>query len=114
MVLELSISYLTTTHIMTNEPTRLDLIENLLLQTAQRLDQVAQQQATNTQAIGNLTVKVDQLTTKIDNLTADVASLTEIAMQDIQNSEDDREAWQAEIRRIWEYLRDRNGGSAAA
>ncbi|AFZ61432.1 hypothetical protein H6G54_28520 [Anabaena cylindrica FACHB-243] len=106
---------------MTNQPSRLDQIEDLLLQTATnlnqvtiKLDRVAEQQTINTQSIGNLTVKVDQLTTKIDNLTADVASLTEITMHDIQHAEDDREAWQAEIRRIWEYLRDRNGGSAAA
>lgn len=99
---------------MTTEPSRLDQIENLLLQTAtnlnqvtQRFDQVANQQMVNTQAINSLTVKVD-------NLTADIASLTEITMHDIQHAEDDREAWQSEIRRIWEYLRDRNGGSAAA
>ncbi len=96
---------------MTTEPSRLDQIESLLVQTATnlnsvstRLDKVAEQQAVNTQAINNLTVKVD-------NLTADVDVLRDYFIQSIQNAEDDREAWKAEIRRIWEYLRDRNGGS---
>ena len=80
---------------MTNQPNRLDLIEALLLKTAQRLDQVAEQQAANTQAI--------------QSLTADVDVLRDYFLQTIQNAEDDREAWQSEIRRIWEYLRDRNG-----
>lgn len=106
---------------MTTEPSKLEQIEALLFQTAtnlnqvtQRLDQVANQQMVNTQAINSLTVKVDNLTVKIDNLTSDVVNLTDITMQSIQNAENDREAWQTEIRRIWEYLRDRNGGSAAA
>jgi hypothetical protein len=85
---------------MTTEPSRLDQIESILFQ-------VAQQQAANTQAIANLGVK-------IDNLTNDVVNLTDITMHSIQNAENDREAWQAEIKRIWEYLRDRNGGSYAA
>ncbi|MFM7366348.1 MAG: hypothetical protein ACKO2Z_00805 [Sphaerospermopsis kisseleviana] len=59
---------------MTTEPSRLDRIEAILLQ-------VAQQQAINTQAIGNLTSKVDQLTVKIDNLTGDVSDLTDIRMR---------------------------------
>lgn len=95
-------------------PNRLDQIEAILFQTVtslnqvtQRIDRVAEQQEVNTQAIAGLTLK-------IDNLTADIASLTDITMHSIQNAEDDREAWQSEIRRIWEYLRDRNGGSAVA
>ena len=103
---------------MTTEPSRLDQIESLLLQTATnlnsvstRLDKVAEQQAVNTQAINNLTVKVDNLTVKVDDLTADVDVLRDYFLQTIQNAEEDREAWKAEIRRIWEYLRDRNGGS---
>lgn len=38
----------------------------------------------------------------------------EHAEQDRVQAKQDREAWQAEIRRIWEYLRDRNRGSYAA
>jgi hypothetical protein len=92
---------------MTTQPSRLDQIESILFQ-------VAQQQAANTQAIANLGVKIDNLTNDVDNLTNDVVNLTDITMHSIQNAENDREAWQAEIKRIWEYLRDRNGGSYAA
>jgi hypothetical protein len=106
---------------MTTQPSRLDQIESILFQ-------VAQQQATNTQAIANLGVKIDNLTNdvvnltndvvnltnEVVNLTNDVCNLTDITMHSIQNAENDREAWQSEIKRIWEYLRDRNGGSYAA
>jgi len=92
---------------MTTEPSRLDQIESILFQ-------VAQQQAANTQAIANLGVKIDNLTNDVVNLTNDVCNLTDITMHSIQNAENDREAWQSEIKRIWEYLRDRNGGSYAA
>jgi hypothetical protein len=85
---------------MTTEPTKLEQIEAILLQ-------VAQQQAINTQAISELRT--------------DVRETLDILMQSIEHAEQDRiqvkqdrEAWQAEIRRIWEYLRDRNGGSYAA
>ncbi len=53
---------------MTTEPSRLNLIESLLLQTATnlnsvstKLDRVAQQQTINTQAIASLTVKLDRV-----------------------------------------------------
>ena len=85
---------------MTTEPTKLEQIEAILLQ-------VAQQQAINTQAISELRT--------------DVRETLDILMQSIEHAEQDRiqvkqdrEAWQAEIRRIWEYLCDRNGGSYAA
>ncbi|MBD2168634.1 hypothetical protein H6G04_30095 [Calothrix membranacea FACHB-236] len=58
---------------------RLDRLEAILLQ-------VAQQQASNTTAIANLTAKVD-------NLTEDVNSLTGIVMHSIQNAETDRETF---------------------
>lgn len=76
---------------------RLDRIEAIL-------EQVALQQATNTTAMAQLTVKVD-------GLTQDVTSLTDILMHSIQISETDREVFQSEIRRIWEYLlgQQRNG-----
>jgi chromosome segregation ATPase len=99
---------------MTTEPSRLDQIEALLLQTAttlnqvtQRLDQVAVQQAINTQAISELRTDVRET---LDILMHSI----EHAEQDRVQAKQDREAWQSEIRRIWEYLRDRNGGSYAA
>jgi hypothetical protein len=85
---------------MTTEPTKLEQIEAILLQ-------VAQQQAINTQAISELRTDVRET---LDILMQSI----EHAEQDRIQAKQDREAWQAEIRRIWEYLRDRNGGSYAA
>lgn len=85
---------------MTTEPSRLDQIEAILLQ-------VAQQQAANTHAISELRTDVKET---LDILMHSI----EHAEQDRVQAKQDREAWQAEIKRIWEYLRDRNGGSYAA
>ncbi len=74
---------------------RLDQIEAILLQTAQ-------QQQTNTTALAQLTAKVDGLTSEVD-------SLRDIVMHSIQNAESDRSVFQAEIRRIWEYLFRQSG-----
>ncbi|BAY50595.1 hypothetical protein SAMD00079811_82240 (plasmid) [Scytonema sp. HK-05] len=88
---------------------RLDQIEAILLQTAQQqqtnttaIAQLTEQQQTNTTAIAQLTAKVDGLTEEVD-------SLRDIVMHSIQNAESDREVFQAEIRRIWEYLLGRSG-----
>ncbi|MBE9005748.1 hypothetical protein IQ259_11995 [Fortiea sp. LEGE XX443] len=99
-------------------PSRLDQIEQMLLLTVTTVGDIAKQQQTNTQAIAQvttrldqLTLKVDQLTLKVDNLTDDVNLLTDYFTQIITNAESDRAAFQAEIRRIWEYLlqQGRNG-----
>ncbi len=74
---------------------RLDRIEAILLQTAQ-------QQQVNTSALAQLTAKVDGLTEEVD-------SLRDIVMHSIQNAESDRSVFQAEIRRIWEYLFRQSG-----
>jgi hypothetical protein len=74
---------------------RLDQIEAILLQTAQ-------QHQTNTTALAQLTAKVDGLTSEVD-------SLRDIVMHSIQNAESDRSVFQAEIRRIWEYLFRQSG-----
>ncbi len=88
---------------------RLDRIEAILLQTAQQqqvntsaLAQLTEQQQTNTTAIAQLTAKVDGLTEEVD-------SLRDIVMHSIQNAESDRTLFQAEIRRIWEYLFRQSG-----
>ncbi len=88
---------------------RLDQIEAILLQTAQ-------QQQTNTTAIAQLTEQqqanttaIAQLTAKVDGLTEEVDSLRDIVMHSIQNAESDRSVFQAEIRRIWEYLFRQSG-----
>ncbi|WP_236721537.1 hypothetical protein [Trichormus sp. NMC-1] len=54
---------------MTTEPNRLDQIENLLLQTAQRLDRVAEQQTINTQTIGNLSNSLNDLSNQVNDFT---------------------------------------------
>ncbi|MFL0605730.1 hypothetical protein [Cylindrospermopsis raciborskii] len=92
---------------MTTEPTKLEQIEALLFQTATKLNQVAEQQAVNTQAISELRTDVRET---LDILMHSI----EHAEQDRVQAKQDREASQAEIRRIWEYLRDRNRGSYAA
>ncbi len=88
---------------------RLDRIEAILLQTAQQqqvntsaLAQLTEQQQTNTTALAQLTAKVDGLTEEVD-------SLRDIVMHSIQNAESDRSVFQAEIRRIWEYLFRQSG-----
>ncbi len=102
---------------------RLDRIEAILLQTAQQqqvntsaLAQLTEQQQTNTMAIAQLTLTqhsytqaLAQLTAKVDGLTEEVDSLRDIVMHSIQNAESDRTLFQAEIRRIWEYLFRQSG-----
>lgn len=43
--------------------------------------------------------------------TEEIHSLTDILMHSIQNAETDREVFQAEIRRIWEYLLGQQRGN---
>ncbi|QLE59738.1 hypothetical protein FD725_29635 (plasmid) [Nostoc sp. TCL26-01] len=44
---------------------------------------------------------------------AEIARLHQQGLREAQrDAERDRELFQMEIRRIWEYLRDRNGGSS--
>lgn len=76
-------------------PDRLDRIERILEATAIRLDTVAQQQQANTEAIGQLSVEIKSF----------------VATQEavIENAETDRATFQAEIRRIWEYLLSSSG-----
>ena len=64
-------------------PSRLDRIEAILLESAN-------QQRTNTTAIARLSQEIQ--------------SFVSIQEAIIENSETDRAAFQAEIRRIWEYL----------
>ncbi|MDF5712070.1 MAG: hypothetical protein PUP90_31455 [Nostoc sp. S4] len=43
--------------------------------------------------------------------TEEIHSLTDILLHSIQNAETDREVFQAEIRRIWEYLLGQQRGN---
>jgi hypothetical protein len=67
----------------------------VLTQLEEQTRQNAIQQATNTQALAQLT--------------EDVASLTDVVTNAIEIIESDREAFREEIRRIWEYLLKPNG-----
>lgn len=76
---------------------RLDRIEAILLTTAT-------QQQTNTFVLGEVATKLDQLTNRVDQVAAEVANLNDILMASIEIAETDRQTFQAEIRRVWEYL----------
>jgi hypothetical protein len=100
-----------TNNIPNQPPNRIDQIEAILLQVAIQQQATAAAQEANATAIGNLTGRIDQLTIKVDGLATQMAALgtelenvTDILMHSINNAESDREAWQAEIKRIWEYL----------
>lgn len=91
------------------QPSRLDRIEQLLLMTTTALGETVRQQQANTQAIAQVTARLDQLTIKTDALTEDVRLLTDYFTQVITNAETDRERFQAEIQRIWDYLLRQSG-----
>ncbi|MUG99347.1 hypothetical protein F7734_46505 [Scytonema sp. UIC 10036] len=61
----------------------------------QRVDSLAQQTNSN----------INNLTNRMDRLAAEAAA-------DRQQAAIDRQEFRTEIRRIWEYLRDRNGSSS--
>ncbi|GAX45958.1 hypothetical protein NIES4075_69790 [Tolypothrix sp. NIES-4075] len=88
---------------------RLDRIEAILLQTAT-------QQQTNTFVLGEVATKLDQLTNRVEQVAAEVANLNDILMASIEIAETDRQTFQAEIRRVWEYLvrEGENGNSPLA
>jgi chromosome segregation ATPase len=68
-----------------------------------------------TERVDTLTERVDSLFLSQENTQATVAQLATLMVQFAQNAETDRQTFQTEIRRIWEYLLERNpnGGSAA-
>lgn len=122
-------------------PSRLDRIERILEQTATRLDRVAEQQEQNTTAIATLTNQQaelkQELQDSISHLVGVIGDFVEEAhndreqakadrqtfreqinrlaaeaAQDRQQAAIDRQEFRTEIRQIWQYLRDRNGGSS--
>ncbi|MBW4568251.1 MAG: hypothetical protein KME31_09540 [Tolypothrix carrinoi HA7290-LM1] len=62
--------------------------------------------------VDNLAISVNQLSTEVSTTTRNIAALTTQAAEDRQQAAIDRQEFRTEIRRIWEYLRDRNGGSS--
>jgi 1,2-phenylacetyl-CoA epoxidase catalytic subunit len=86
---------------MTNSQSgdRLDRIEQILLS-------VSQQQQLNTQAIAQLTNQVDRLSVELEQ---SIGHMTEVVVQLGEDAERDRQIFQVEIRRIWEYLLQQSG-----
>lgn len=78
---------------------RLDRIERVL-------SDVATQQAANTSAIA-------QLTAANAGLREDIQSFIRTQETIIENGEHDRAVFQAEIRRIWEYLLQQGGNGSS-
>ncbi|GAB1540753.1 hypothetical protein NUACC21_34220 [Scytonema sp. NUACC21] len=112
---------------MTNTPEstsrRLDRIEAILTDTADlvlahndalnRIESAIAQLSTSTnQAIERLTITTERLTITTERLTITTERLAAEAAQDRQQAAIDRQEFRNEIRQIWEYLRDRNGGSS--
>jgi dsDNA-specific endonuclease/ATPase MutS2 len=94
---------------------RLDRIENILLSTATRLDQVAQQQQANTEAITQLTQRMEQgfaesrrqLEETASYLVGVIGDFVEELQEDRSQAEQDRaiiRGLQTENQRILEYL----------
>lgn len=104
-----------TNNIPSQPTSRIDQIEAILLQvvtqqqvTATALNRIAEQQEVNTNALSQLTTRVDNLTVQIGALGEDLQNTIDILMESINHAETDREAWQSEIKRIWEYLFGQN------
>lgn len=62
-----------------------------------------------TENVAAVNQRVDALT---EQTTRNINNLAEQAAQDRQQTAIDRQEFRQEIRQIWEYLRDRNGGSS--
>lgn len=96
-------------------PSRLDRIERILEQTGTRLDQVAQQQQQLTSRFDGLVSETQRLFNQLGEqqarTSAAVESLTDAVTRLTRNAEADREIFQAEIRRIWEYLLGQQPGN---
>ncbi len=55
---------------------------------------------------------IAQLTVTTERLVTEAAQDRQQAAQDRQQAAIDRQEFRTEVRRIWEYLRSRNGGSS--
>ncbi len=62
--------------------------------------------------VDNLAISVNQLSTEVSITTRNIETLSAQAAEDRQQSAVDRQEFRTEIRQIWDYLRDRNGGSS--
>jgi len=104
---------------------RLNQVSDKLDRTADQFRELVTQQLATDARLDRVTERLDQVVEAISGLTVETDSLRDIVMHFVQLSERDREqsaadrqqaaidrqAWQAETRRIWEYLQGRNGGN---
>ena len=98
------------TNMTTNQPesieTRLTRLETLFTNVGETV--VAQ-----SDTIDVLVANINQLTENLNNLCeqtlANINNLADLAAQDRQQAAVDRQAWQTEIQRIWEYLLQQGG-----
>ncbi|MEA5504789.1 hypothetical protein VB735_17060 [Halotia wernerae UHCC 0503] len=97
---------------MTNadQPSRLDRIERVLERVAVNQESLQQTVQQNTLAIAALR---EDLQASFSHLVGIVGDFAEEAHNDREQAERDRSVFQAEIRRIWEYLL-RQGGNGNA
>lgn len=105
--------------------TRLDDIDTRLEELGDELDLIRTIQNANRREVRANSQTAARLERAVNQL-ADIARDHQVALriasqeaerdralvaQDRQQAAIDRQTWQSEIQRIWEYLRDRNGGS---
>ena len=91
---------------------RLDSIDEQLEQLGDEIDLIRTIQNGNRREVranSQTLTRLERTTTQLADIARDHQIALRIASQD---AERDRQQFQAEIRRIWEYLRDRNGGSS--
>ncbi|PHJ57261.1 hypothetical protein VF14_08655 [Nostoc linckia z18] len=91
---------------------RLDDIDTRLEELGDQLDLIRTIQDANRRETRGNSQTVARLERSIREL-SDIARLHQEGLRIAQReAERDRQTFQEEIRRIWEYLRDRNGGSS--
>lgn len=97
---------------MTNadQPSRLDRIERILEWVAVNHESLQQTVQQNTSAIAALR---EDLQASISHLVGVIGDFAELAHNDREQADRERSVFQAEIRRIWEYLL-RQGGNGNA
>ncbi|MEC4816720.1 MAG: hypothetical protein SAK29_26150 [Scytonema sp. PMC 1069.18] len=83
----------------------IDVLVSNIQQLTERVD-------TLTVNVNTVATRVDALTVHVNTVATRVDALAESAAQDRQQAAIDRQEFRNEIRQIWEYLRDRNGGSS--
>jgi uncharacterized coiled-coil protein SlyX len=76
------------------------------------IQQLTENVAAVNQRVDALTTNVAEVTNRVDILAIQAEQDRAQAAQDRQQAAIDRQEFRHEIRQIWQYLRDRNGGSS--